>query len=137
MGRLRLKQNRMEFQEVMPGKRPSERILCGNSGDKPLRLIGTRHPEVRNFRTEPEVIQPGSEADIVVTVDASLIPARKEKDIHIPDYHRRSGCPAFGPDPEYKSKLYQVTIKKQETRYEEYFQTNGFSSLSVLPYILR
>ena len=26
---------------------------------------------------------------------------RKGKDIHIPDYHRRSGCPAFGPDPEY------------------------------------
>ena len=72
MGRLRLKQNRMEFQEVMPGKRPSERILCGNSGDKPLRL------------SEPEVIQPGSEADIVVTVDASLIPAGKEKTFTFP-----------------------------------------------------
>ena len=34
--------------------------------------------------TEPEVIQPGSEADIVVTVDASLIPAGKEKTFTFP-----------------------------------------------------
>ena len=32
----------------------------------------------------PEVIQPGSEADIVVTVDASLIPAGKEKTFTFP-----------------------------------------------------
>lgn len=84
MGRLRLKQNRMEFQEVMPGKRPSERILCGNSGDKPLRLSALIIPKFATFRTEPEVIQPGSEADIVVTVDASLIPAGKEKTFTFP-----------------------------------------------------
>ena len=84
MGRLRLKQNRMEFQEVMPGKRPSERILCGNSGDKPLRLSALVIPKFATFRTEPEVIQPGSEADIVVTVDASLIPAGKEKTFTFP-----------------------------------------------------
>ena len=84
MGRLRLKQNRMEFQEVMPGKRPSERILCGNSGDKPLRLSALIIPKFATFRTEPEVIQPGSEADIVVTIDASLIPAGKEKTFTFP-----------------------------------------------------
>lgn len=84
MGRLRLKQNQMEFQEVMPGKRPSERILCGNSGDKPLRLSALVIPKFATFRTEPEVIQPGSEADIVVTVDASLIPAGKEKTFTFP-----------------------------------------------------
>lgn len=84
MGRLRLKQNRMEFQEVMPGKRPSERILCGNSGDKPLRLSALVIPKFATFRTEPEVIQPGSEADIVVTVDASLIPAGNEKTFTFP-----------------------------------------------------
>lgn len=97
MGRLRLKQNRMEFQEVMPGKRPSERILCGNSGDKPLRLSALVIPKFATFRTEPEVIQPGSEADIVVTVDASLIPAGNEKTFTFPiiiegvDADRRTG----------------------------------------------
>lgn len=77
MGKLRLKQNQMEFREVNSGKRPSERILCGNSGDKPLRLSASGIPEFATFRTEPEVISPGSEADIVVTIDASLIPAEK------------------------------------------------------------
>lgn len=79
MGRLRLKQNRMEFREVTHGKRPSERILCGNSGDKPLRLSASGIPKFAAFRTEPEVITPGSEADIVVTVDSSLIPADQGK----------------------------------------------------------
>ena len=61
-----------------------ERILCGNSGDKPLRLSALVIPKFATFRTEPEVIQPGSEADIVVTVDASLIPAGKEKTFTFP-----------------------------------------------------
>ena len=42
MGKLRLKQNRMEFK--ISGKRLSERILCGNSGEQELRLF------VRNRR---------------------------------------------------------------------------------------
>lgn len=77
MGKLRLKQNRIEFREVSVGKRPSERILCGNSGDRPLRLFVSIVPTFATFRTEPEVIDPGREADIVVTIDASLIPAEK------------------------------------------------------------
>lgn len=28
------------------------------------------------FRTEPEIIQPGEEADIVVTIDGSKVPVR-------------------------------------------------------------
>lgn len=77
MGTLRLKQNRMEFREVISGKRPSERILCGNSGDKALRLSASGIPEFATFRTEPEVIEPGNEADMVVTIDTSQIPADK------------------------------------------------------------
>lgn len=84
MGKLRLKQNRMEFQEVAAGKQPSERILCGNSGDKPLRLSALMIPKFATFRTEPETIPPGSEADIVVTIDASLIPAGKEASFTFP-----------------------------------------------------
>ena len=77
MGKLRLKQNRMEFREVMSGKRASERILCGNSGEQSLRLTVLNLPCFVTFRTEPEVISPGSEADIIITIDASLIPVEK------------------------------------------------------------
>lgn len=84
MGKLRLKQNRMEFQEVIAGKQPSERILCGNSGGKPLRLSALIIPKFATFRTEPEVIQPGSEADIVVTINASQIPTEKGKSFTFP-----------------------------------------------------
>lgn len=77
MGKLRLKQNRMEFKEMTPQMRPSERILCGNSGDKPLKLSALMIPKFAGFRTEPETIPPGGEADIVVTVDGSLIPEEK------------------------------------------------------------
>ena len=84
MGKLRLKQNQMEFREVTDKVQSSERILCGNSGDKPLRLSALIIPKFATFRTEPEVIRPGSEADIVVTVNASLIPAKKGKSFTFP-----------------------------------------------------
>lgn len=84
MGKLRLKQNRIEFREVSSGKRPSERILCGNSGNQSLRLSASAIPEFATFRTEPEVISPGSEADIVVTIDTSLIPAGKGSSFTFP-----------------------------------------------------
>ena len=74
----------MEFQEVIPGKQPSERILCGNSGDKPLRLSALIIPKFATFRTEPEVIQPGSEADIVVTINTSEIPVERGKSFTFP-----------------------------------------------------
>ena len=84
MGKLRLKQNQMKFSEVGGGSQSSERILCGNSGDKPLRLSALIIPKFATFRTEPEVIQPGGEADIVVTINASLIPAEKGKSFTFP-----------------------------------------------------
>lgn len=77
MGKLRLKQNRIEFREIAFGKYASERVLCGNSGDQSLHLTALGLPAFAAFRTEPEVISPGSEADIVVTIDTSLIPAEK------------------------------------------------------------
>lgn len=84
MGQLRLKQNRMEFREIISGRRSSERILCGNSGERALRLSASGVPEFANFRTEPEVINPGEEADIVITIDASLIPSRKGRSFTFP-----------------------------------------------------
>lgn len=77
MGQLRLKQNRMEFNDVISGKHPSERILCGNSGERELRLSASGVPKFATFCTEPEVIGPAGEADIMVTIDASQIPSGK------------------------------------------------------------
>lgn len=84
MGKLRLKQKQMEFKEIAPGKRQAERILCGNSGEKPLRLSAAIIPGFATFRTEPEVINPGEEADIVITVNASKIPHGKGERFSFP-----------------------------------------------------
>lgn len=84
MGKLRLKQKKMLFKEVVPGKMQSERILCGNSGERPLKLSAVIIPGFAVFRTEPEVINPGEEADIVVTIDASKIPSGKGRQFSFP-----------------------------------------------------
>jgi len=76
MGELRLKRIQLDFPELTSSANPSERILCGNSGKTPLKLSAPILPSYMTFRTEPEVIQPGQEADIVITVDGSKVPAR-------------------------------------------------------------
>ena len=62
MGALRLKQAKAS-------------ILCGNSGDKPLRISSLLLPPYARLTTEPEVIEPGDEADLVITILADKIPA--------------------------------------------------------------
>ncbi len=74
MGALRLKQRGVVFDELEREGMATERILCGNAGEQPLRLSAVLIPDYVTFRTEPEVIPPGSEADIVITVDAARIP---------------------------------------------------------------
>lgn len=77
-GKLRLKQNTMKF-NLVPGRKQTERILCGNSGKTDLRLSVMNLPKYMEFRTEPEVIKPGQEADIVISVDASKLVGKPEK----------------------------------------------------------
>lgn len=72
MGKLRLKTKSVSIDEVAPGKKPEVRILCGNSGSTPLRLSAVIVPSFVSFRTEPEVIDPGCEADIVIGIDADV-----------------------------------------------------------------
>ena len=91
----------------MSGKRPSERILCGNSGNQSLRLSAAESiPEFATFRTEPEVISPGSEADVVITIDASLIPVEKGRSFTFPIIIEGVEAATVRPNIEYKSKLY-------------------------------
>ena len=84
MGALRLKQAKVTIDEVTPGSQPSARILCGNSGDKPLRLSSLVLPPYAQLRTEPAVLEPGDEADLVITVIADKIPATMPKSFTFP-----------------------------------------------------
>lgn len=84
MGALRLKQSRLLIDEVQPGTEPSGRILCGNSGDKALRIRSLFLPPYARLTTEPEVIGPGEEADLVITILADKIPATMPQDFTFP-----------------------------------------------------
>ena len=75
MGALRLKQSKVSISEVKPGTQPSARILCGNSGNKALRISSLLLPPYARLSTEPEVLQPSDEADLVITILADKIPS--------------------------------------------------------------
>ena len=70
MGTLRLKQQQLNFKLTADGIQ-TERILCANSGMADLQLTAEQLPPYIQFRTEPSVIQPGDEADLIIRVDAS------------------------------------------------------------------
>ena len=74
MGALRVKRKETTMSELPTQGRPSLRILCANSGNKPLRLSAPMLPRYATFSTEPEVIAPGTEADLVITIDMSKLP---------------------------------------------------------------
>lgn len=84
MGVLRLKQAKASITEVKPGTEPEARILCGNSGDKPLRISSLLLPPYARLTTEPEVIEPGDEADLVITIIADKIPATMPESFTFP-----------------------------------------------------
>ena len=74
MGDLRLKQSKVIFDEVKAGMHPEARILCGNSGKKPLHISSLVLPQYDQVKTEPAVIAPGDEADLVITLLVDKIP---------------------------------------------------------------
>lgn len=70
MGTLKLKRQQLNFQLAADGVQ-TERILCGNSGMTDLQLTAEKLPPYIQFRTEPSIIRPGEEADLVIRVDAA------------------------------------------------------------------
>lgn len=76
VGELRLTRRAVSFGEVSYGSLREERVACVNTGDKPLRVraFGPMLPEGLSLRTEPEVIPPKGEADIVITLRPSEFP---------------------------------------------------------------
>lgn len=84
MGDLRLKQSKVTFDELKAGGTPEGRILCGNSGKRPLRISSLVLPPYVQVKTEPEVIAPGDEADLVITLLVDKIPPMMKPDFIFP-----------------------------------------------------
>jgi hypothetical protein len=78
MGALRIKRKTATFSELPTQGQPEIRILCANSGNKPLQLNAPMLPDYAKFRTEPKVIAPGTEADMVISIDINKLPRQRE-----------------------------------------------------------
>ncbi|MBR3859583.1 MAG: DUF1573 domain-containing protein [Bacteroidaceae bacterium] len=74
MGTLRVKRKEVCFAELPAHGKTSMRVLCANSGSKPLHLTSRLLPPYAAFHTEPDVIAPGEEADLVITIDVDKLP---------------------------------------------------------------
>ena len=77
MGTLRLKRKEVSFAELPTQGKTTMRILCANSGTKPLRLSSNIQPPYASLHTVPEVIAPGKEADLVITIDVDKLPSKE------------------------------------------------------------
>ena len=60
---------RLSRKEVTINSQGVERIACANSTDSPMRLSARETVAGLSLRTEPEIIAPNSEGDIVITYD--------------------------------------------------------------------
>ncbi|QIU95371.1 MULTISPECIES: DUF1573 domain-containing protein [Bacteroides] len=76
MGAVRMKRKQVVFSEVTSSIRPSERILCANTSKNPLKLSARMLPPYAGFHSEPNVIPPGQEGDLVITVDGHKLPEK-------------------------------------------------------------
>lgn len=81
---LRLKRATVQFREMTRTSTRTERMVCVNSGKKALKLSALMIPRYATFRTEPAVIPPGKEADIVITIDGTLLPPAPKGEINFP-----------------------------------------------------
>lgn len=79
---LRLKRKDWQIRILSKEGRQVERFVCVNTGKQPLRLSALLLPEYIHFRTEPEIISPGTEADIVLSIDKGLLPQKSEITFH-------------------------------------------------------
>lgn len=104
-GSLRMKRKKVVFSEVTSSTQPSERILCANTGQTPLKLEVKMLPPYASFHTEPGILSPGEEGDIVITVDGGKLPANGGKDLHFSFFIE-------GVDVNPADSMVEVTIKR-------------------------
>ena len=79
---LRLKRKDWNVRIFSREGRQVERFVCVNIGKQPLRLSALLLPEYIHFRTEPEIISPGTEADMILSIDKGLLPQEGEIEFH-------------------------------------------------------
>lgn len=99
MGALRLSRKSVTFD---PNTR-TERIAVANVGDTPLRISAKSTTEGIALRTEPEVLQPNAEGDIVITYTPAVKPNRNIESAIIVE-----GCGAARPT----ERMIKITIKQ-------------------------
>lgn len=83
MGTLRLKRKEVRFTELPAGGKTTMRIICANSGVKPLKLSSRILPPFASLHTVPAVIASGKEADLIITIDVDKLP-KTEQLIQVP-----------------------------------------------------
>lgn len=81
IGTLRLKRKEVVFDIVNTGQKPSMCIVCANAGTTPLNLSASLLPPYATFATEPSVLEPGCEGDLVITIDGEKIPRNATEDL--------------------------------------------------------
>lgn len=81
---LRLRSTHVQFREMTYTTIRSERLVCVNSGETPLKLSALMIPRYAKLHTEPSVIAPGQEADIVITIDGKLMPPTVKTEFSFP-----------------------------------------------------
>ena len=70
MGEVGMMTRNVTITDIKTGTTRQERIACVNSGDKPIRLTARSTIEGIELHTEPDVLQPESEGDIVISYRA-------------------------------------------------------------------
>ena len=74
MGTLRLKRKEVQFSNLPSSGTTTMRIMCANSGTKPLKLTSRILPPYAALHTIPAVIAPGDETDLIITIDVDKLP---------------------------------------------------------------
>ena len=98
MGTLRLSRRSVTFDSVTR----TERIAVVNTGDTPLRLSVRPTTEGISLRTEPEVLMPNAEGDIVITYSPTTEPEQNIETAIIVE-----GCGTARPT----ERMIKITIK--------------------------
>lgn len=73
---LRVKHRRVVFEPVRKGTSPQMRIPCANVGTSDLCLTSILRPGFVELWTEPSVMAPGEEGDIVIVIDGNKLPEK-------------------------------------------------------------
>ena len=78
MGTLRLSNRTISFGNLSDMPTKTVTVSCVNTGDKPVKLTpyAPMAPAWIHFRTIPEIIQPGAEAEIEISIKTDQIPER-------------------------------------------------------------